>query len=564
MVDPVKFNNGMQSVPAQNIIDTGRIQVYQDGASGPIAEQTLNVHSNDSLATNIRRVADEAAQAIYDEAQVPGTKMHELFQKKGEWHSGDRTHYERRLAEEVSQRMDNVPGLHEYRVPLSMQAQFQNDGLNYQGDFSNSDHITDINEVSMDIDAYSARAQAEGGTAQMNSEGAVRNGFYKEFNCQEMSAVEVTTMQLAENQLRDKGMFNENDPNTNDFKQHTNYHVVTGGVKFQNHGNPGAHQFIMSEISGNIIESTADPSNANGTYGTDTYIITEGNIHDIANGETLLAMGGNTGTKSVYGGWPDGANSVAYNQEFGSAAYTQVPIKKFEGGFVESQEVAAPVDDGINTQVSDAAVPSNNSGDDGVDVNAMIVEEALIDRAQLDNGSASAFLKNKGDVGGQVQDTTYAPPVNAPEYSVQDLTEVPAIQGRGDQVLDFDPAVLETQTMLTQLGYELKGANNGRDGLEGPSTRENVSKYMAENNLPPETSMADLQDHMVGQIVEQKSALDEVLKNPGGEGVAVDTSKVDSPTTSQDGFAAAADPEQAIPSSTPAPVQPKVTTPEFA
>lgn len=138
------------------------------------------------------------------------------------WTKEDRVAWESGISQIVNEETDKIRGLGEYRITT-----------NTDGNPTATRRALWVNELSSDI----------------------RDGTHLiEFDCETMSIFEGSVLQRVENQLLPEA-------NTaNNFRQAATYFYVDARANF-NWKDPdfGGHAFIMSSLTGNIIEATAQP-----------------------------------------------------------------------------------------------------------------------------------------------------------------------------------------------------------------------------------------------------------------------------------------------------------------
>lgn len=196
----------------------------------PTTEQRVKYEPNQRIDVN----ADDALGVFWQTTRaqiVDDLKNNPEFQtlmKINVWGDYGRELYERILAEAVSERVDAIPGLGDYRITREISE-----------DFSVAKRrATNLNDLSTDI---------ENNTTDI------------EYDCEAMSVFEGTLMQAVENEILEGGT---------GLKSPHNYYYTPSNLEFfatdkiarGEEIDLGGHAYITSSATGNIIESTYDPS----------------------------------------------------------------------------------------------------------------------------------------------------------------------------------------------------------------------------------------------------------------------------------------------------------------
>ncbi len=182
--------------------------------------------------------------------------------QKQEWSKEDRIVWEKNLAEIVSEQTAKIPGLDTYRN---------------EDDYGGVTRYNRVNNLSKDI---------EDNTAEI------------EFDCETMSITEGVILQKLENHYLDSTV-----PG---YKAATAYFYGTGELVAGVGVEKGGHAFIVSAITGNIIEGTADgliPADPDGfeneTYKEASPRSMSQSFEDLAQGKLFISKNADT----AYGGF---------------------------------------------------------------------------------------------------------------------------------------------------------------------------------------------------------------------------------------------------------------------
>jgi hypothetical protein len=193
---------------------------------------TFDLEADDSFARAMKEIKQNTFERIENSPELQA-----LLEKK-EWTREDRMNWEEGVSEIVSEEVDKIPGLGDYRTP-------------------GADNIaikptTHLNRLSEDID---------------NAGSGAPTPLKNEFDCDIIALVEGITLQQAENKFLPK-------EGAGDYKQATSYKWSIGDVDYggtvvdatQCMPNGGRHGFIISPATAAIIEATSDPSEGYRAY----------------------------------------------------------------------------------------------------------------------------------------------------------------------------------------------------------------------------------------------------------------------------------------------------------
>ncbi len=214
------YKSAKISIGSDNIV---RFDNYQEPFS--YLNQYIDLGEKNAVTDAIETVRKLSTQDIIQD------KILQEVLNKPEWTYDDRTTWESRVSNIVSARFDEIPGLDSYRNAI------QYDGVT---------RITDFKDMAPDI---------ENGTSLF------------EYDCETTRSLEgivLTLLEQEEAKLSDQTLKNDN------YKVKSNYIAVNAGVKFSINTPVSDHAFLMSSLTGNIIEGAADPKR-DGDWGTLAY-----------------------------------------------------------------------------------------------------------------------------------------------------------------------------------------------------------------------------------------------------------------------------------------------------
>lgn len=200
----------------QHIITTGDI----DQGIMPVADHTIDWETDDTFNDTMNSLEKNVLERIESHDDLQSLLTNDP------WTLEDRVQWEYYLSGIVSDELNKIPGLDEYRTQSAFPW------------FNSPSRDSDANELSDDI---------ENDTENM------------EFDCELMSIIEGSILQRVENSLLPKP-----DETQDEFKRIGNYFYAQSQLSSAD-DNPyesRAHAFIISSLTGNIIEATADPDAA--------------------------------------------------------------------------------------------------------------------------------------------------------------------------------------------------------------------------------------------------------------------------------------------------------------
>lgn len=240
--------NTWRAVNFRNILETGETATDENVCLP--GGQRIDWSADDAYTRAVDQITETAAQRILDD---PATKA---LLEKDNWTMEDRVAWEQRTSQIVSDEMDKIPGLGEYRIaqdniPITTLPGDPKPPLPVDDPLVDSmtadRRATEVNSLSMDI---------------ANNTGIV------EFDCETMAITEGSVLQRIEDRFLPDGAVIEGS-----FKQSSSY-FYAGGISADIVSlgdentiiDPGGHAYIVSSATGNIIEATADPSKPGISY----------------------------------------------------------------------------------------------------------------------------------------------------------------------------------------------------------------------------------------------------------------------------------------------------------
>lgn len=178
--------------------------------------QFIDFESDDAFTSAL----DSIRQNVHDSLAESSGEARTLLSKEV-WTKEDREQWEQTVSSWVSYHVDSVPGFDNYRTPRQ-----ENNPAEYRP--------TRLNDLSADI---------ENGTQTV------------EFDCEVMSVVEGLILQQIDKEFLPEVASEGN------YKVASNYFYVVADLNLHAQMDYlGAHAFVVSSATGNIIEATADPS----------------------------------------------------------------------------------------------------------------------------------------------------------------------------------------------------------------------------------------------------------------------------------------------------------------
>lgn len=249
----------------QHILETGRIpSTYMygsntmadivsgvvEGLGGPSkGDQYIDWDSDDAYT----RAIEEIRQNVFERIES-SPELQELLAKDS-WSREDRVAWEKGVSEIVNDEHKEIPGLSNYRNSTDVD------------DYPDVERrASRLNDLSSDIENETA---------------------YIEHDCESMSVLEGVILQQVDN------AFLPESSESGDFKVSSNYFYMTGRTNFNpEYNGDGAHAFIVSSATANVIEATASVSPYNEN------INPEMEFSDLINGDLIINNDG-----SIYGGY---------------------------------------------------------------------------------------------------------------------------------------------------------------------------------------------------------------------------------------------------------------------
>jgi len=230
---------------------------------GP-TNQSIDWDSDDAFTQAIEQIKNRVSEEIEKSSSIQNLLA------KSSWNKADREVWEETIAKLTSQEMDKIPGLDDYRTEKSGTAEKR---------------VKELNDISADI----------------------KNNTQKlEVDCEVMSDVEGCVLQQLENELLPE------DAPDGDFKAAFSYFYASASVSWDSKDEPGAHAFIMSGATGNVIEATNDPSvHSVSPYKKSTD--PDWSLQDFIKGKIFTATGG----LLFYGPDTMTLNDVKYHHVYG-------------------------------------------------------------------------------------------------------------------------------------------------------------------------------------------------------------------------------------------------------
>lgn len=211
---------GKRLVSFPYVLRTGTV------AARPGADQFFDWKADDAFMKSYRALRASVRTAVETSPALSGL----LAQPS--WSRADRVTWEREVSGIVSAEMDKVVGLGDYRISESVTD-------DYKGIVAKQ-RATRLNDLARDM---------EKGTTDI------------EFDCETMAAIEGCLLQETENHFLPA---NANGAGGG-WKAAAPYFYVNGWSNwFSQSRKMGAHAYIVSSATGNVIEATADPSQGNG------------------------------------------------------------------------------------------------------------------------------------------------------------------------------------------------------------------------------------------------------------------------------------------------------------
>jgi hypothetical protein len=236
------FSNAPTLQNFQHVLRTGTIIENSFGSQAQHAvpynfqNMRMDLNSNDSFARSVQQTRDAVLDRVENDPE-----MQRLMQQR-HWGRTERVQYEMQLSRFVEEEMSRIPGLRDYRSSVDISINDPYSGRPQRTARSS----TNLNDLSFDID---------------NNTMSIR------WDCSRQSAVQGAIMQMVENTILPTTASPDN------MHVRSNYFRAVGlfefheGMPVQPGMNAGSmHAWVVSSATGNVIEATADPSDAKTSY----------------------------------------------------------------------------------------------------------------------------------------------------------------------------------------------------------------------------------------------------------------------------------------------------------
>ena len=245
-----------RAVNFRYILETGHIPGIRSDYAEMGSQETYVEWDADDAYT---RAVDQAHQAAVIRIQEDPNLQRLLALES--WDREDRIEWERGVSEIVSEEVDKIPGLDQYRTP-------EYDAITGEADLSGSAPTPTfrLNDLSSDILA---------GTSE------------REYDCDIMAVTEgAIIQQIEDTHLPDQAAAEGS------LKQASAYYMASGELIVINPDvmgtEPGYHAYIVSSATGAIIEATADPSEMQTSY---IAPLAGYDFNDFVEGDTFFSPG---------------------------------------------------------------------------------------------------------------------------------------------------------------------------------------------------------------------------------------------------------------------------------
>lgn len=216
-------NQSIIGLPTQGWFNAAKIIIEPDGFvrfNNFQHEQPDKDLTNQYINLNEQNVVTDAIKTIRTNA-VQDIKNNPILQnllRKAEWNYDDRTTWESYTSKIVSERHDEIQGLNVYR----------------NAQISAVARVTDLKDLREDL--------------------GKSDSFAIEHDCESMRSIEGIVLTQIENEL-----LPSSPQNSDDYKTSGAYVAINGGVKYTIEQKAAVHAFLISALTGNIIEGTAEP-----------------------------------------------------------------------------------------------------------------------------------------------------------------------------------------------------------------------------------------------------------------------------------------------------------------
>lgn len=224
---PQGYNNRV--VSAELIIDTGNFPLvtswgefqrpyYQDEDPTFVSwgSSRIDWDADDAFTQAMDQIFENVSERI----ELSETLLD--LRAQDTWTAEDRVAWEREVSQIVSEEVNNIQGLGDYRTSVELPNSILSERMPAY-----------FNELSEDIENDTTRI---------------------EFDCDIQAVVEGVTLQrIDEEYLPLRGQ------DADDYKIRSNYFIANAEANFDTPDEPAQHAFIISSMTGNIIEATHDP-----------------------------------------------------------------------------------------------------------------------------------------------------------------------------------------------------------------------------------------------------------------------------------------------------------------
>ena len=398
----------------QYILDTGNIPQVTTPEGGNIwwgsdthwGSQRIDWNADDAFTRSLDGIENEV------NIRIRGSDaLNNLPEDKASWQREHHIIWEKEVAGFVSEEMDKIPAFSEYRLSRKASEQeiaegADNDSVKYSAQY----RATELNDLSNDI---------ENGTMNVR------------FVCQEMSAVEGALMQRV----------------SNSHNVGTNFFYTKGTVNVNASSDSlGGHAYVVSSATGNVIESTVDPSKSDKSSYKEN-VNPNYRFEDLVHGEMAVLTDG-----SIYGG---------HNIDMGDVA-----VARHERGEIDVSDMYSRIN-------SDWVVGGDEKYPRAIETLAELkgdieVAEARLESSNLSgrnlNGAKGVIARMKSEFEDQVQDFVNNGQIyemlefvdekeQAHQEMLAERAEIDAnIQKLEDKISKYDVELPAAVTALRELG----------------------------------------------------------------------------------------------------------------
>lgn len=486
--DIIDLADGYRAVSFPSILRTGKVDATISSNTA-IPDHYIDWSQKDAFVQTIIDLQENVVARI---SQDP--KMAALLNDP-HWDMNDRMSWEERLSEITSEEMDKIPAYSYYRT------------VGLPGAAAAQSRATRVNDLSADIN---------------------NNTKNLEFDCETMSIVEGVIMQSVEH-----AYIGQQKPTVDNLKGEGTYFYSGGAVYYgPSTGGFGGHAFIMSSLTGSIIEATADPSNQQASYRR-----TDSTFAEFVSGKTVTTDGKNTNDTAVYGAFSREGNQATSNKfaayyKQGQQAEFVAAINAMDNVTITDIRNAAPNAQLYPSEVSffQAQYQGKLNSLELKMGDSMVFESPSDNRNILVTSSPQGALEFKDVTGLNITGLpkiTYTnnlnpPPVQpyqAPQYgnattpSTLPTSYAAPFRAAIANNAAFDPRVQELQNALAQNNplYQQQMSNAQgvyADGMEGGKTRAVINDFAQKNGLNPNAmSIEDFTRAVEHQNLQQNASI---------------------------------------------------------